>query len=95
MLSLFWGLGQIWVAGKWQGSRRPQATVLSCRDGIRTSLPKDLAPYLPKGWTFGNTDTERDVAKLFRTALTVIVKSVRFAAAPRSRSGCMRCPSCS
>ena len=53
----------------------------ACREVIRGCLPDDLAPYLPKGWTFGSTDAERDVAKLFRTALTVILKSVRAAAA--------------
>lgn len=49
----------------------------TCREVVRGCLPDDLAPYLPKGWTFGSTDAERDVAKLFRTALTVILKSVR------------------
>ena len=50
---------------------------IACRDVVRGCLPDDLAPYLPKGWSFGSTDAERDVAKLFRTALTVILKSVR------------------
>ncbi|KAK9821981.1 hypothetical protein WJX81_001302 [Elliptochloris bilobata] len=43
---------------------------------IRESLPEDLASYLPSRWTFGDSDAERDVAKLFRTALTVTLKSV-------------------